>query len=58
MMPRVVAPLATLMTVRAAVVGIVTCVAGWWGVWSGLFGWVVVVVVARLLGGRGVGGRP
>ena len=37
-MLRVVAPLAPLMTVRAAVVGSLTCVAGWWRVWSGRCG--------------------
>ena len=37
-MLQVVAPLATLVTVRAAVVGSVTCVPGWRQVWSGLCG--------------------
>ena len=37
-MLRVVAPLATLMMVRAVVVGSLTCVAGWWRVWSGRCG--------------------
>ena len=37
-MLRVVAPLATLMTVGAAVVGSLMCVAGWRRVWSGRCG--------------------